>query len=52
MLLFVLHNDAEFWPNPKQFDPERFLPEECAKRNPYSYVPFSMGPRNCIGWFE
>lgn len=48
--IFSLHR-AETWWGPKAhlFNPENFLPETIAKRNPYVYMPFSKGARNCIG---
>ncbi|KAF8763959.1 Cytochrome P450 4V2 like protein [Argiope bruennichi] len=46
---YVLHRDPDVFPDPERFDPERFTPENSAGRNPFAYVPFSAGPRNCLG---
>ncbi|XP_059752927.1 cytochrome P450 3A24-like isoform X1 [Balaenoptera ricei] len=47
--LFVLHNDPELWPEPEEFRPERFSKKNKDSINPYTYLPFGTGPRNCIG---
>ncbi len=51
VLLFFwgTHRHAEYWSEPERFDPERFTPEQDKERNSWSYLPFSAGPRSCIG---
>uniref|UniRef100_A0AAT9UU34 Cytochrome P450 4NT1v1 n=1 Tax=Maconellicoccus hirsutus TaxID=177089 RepID=A0AAT9UU34_MACHI len=47
--VYSLHRDPKNFSNPNAFIPERFSSGELADKNPFSYVPFSAGPRNCIG---
>ena len=46
---YLKHRDARFYPNPDEFDPDRWAPEVRAGRPRYSYFPFGGGPRVCIG---
>ena len=44
-----IHVDPRHWENPQDFIPERFSRESRKNIIPHSYLPFSSGPRNCIG---
>ncbi len=45
----AIHHDKEYYEKPDEFYPEHFSPEKKAARNPYAFMPFGIGPRNCIG---
>jgi cytochrome P450 len=45
---FILHRTEHYWPNPEQFDPDRFIPSEKPKKD-RPFYPFSLGPRRCLG---
>ncbi len=46
---YAIHHSEEFYPQPEKFDPDRFLPEQKAARDQYTFLAFGHGPRNCIG---
>lgn len=47
--IIAYHMDSNCYENPKKFDPERFSDENKSNVNPSMYMPFGIGPRNCIG---
>lgn len=48
--IFFMHRNPAYFPEPTRFKPERFAPGvEIERKNPYVYIPFSAGSRNCIG---
>ncbi|KAG5682570.1 hypothetical protein PVAND_011915 [Polypedilum vanderplanki] len=46
---YKIHRRPDIYNNPEKFDPDNFLPERTANRHYYSYIPFSAGPRSCVG---
>jgi cytochrome P450 len=46
---YLLHRHPGYWWEPEAFRPERFAPEQEASRHPFAYIPFSAGPRHCLG---
>lgn len=45
----AVHFNPEYYPDPHTFKPERFLPENKDKLNPYAFLGFGQGNHNCIG---
>jgi len=58
---YILHRHPAFWSDPEEFRPERFAGTSAAagagavtaveikERHKFSYIPFAVGPRHCIG---
>jgi len=46
---FVTHRHPEYWRDPERFDPDRFAPEALDDIEPFSYFPFLLGRRVCLG---
>ncbi len=45
---YSLHRDPQYFNDPEKFMPERFLAEN-RTHDPFAYLPFGAGPRNCVG---
>ena len=46
---YLLHRHPAFWSEPEEFRPERFAGADAEERHKFAYIPFSVGPRHCIG---
>ncbi|KAF1533045.1 Leukotriene-B4 omega-hydroxylase 3, partial [Eudyptes sclateri] len=49
MSIYGTHHNPDVWPEPQVYNPLRFSLENSQGRSPLAFIPFSAGPRNCIG---
>ena len=47
--IWAVHNDPKVWKNPEKFFPERFLDNQGNFVSSNHVIPFSVGPRHCLG---
>lgn len=47
--IYCIQHDPKYYANPEKFDPERFSEDNKDHIVPGSFIPFGVGPRNCIG---
>lgn len=49
--LYAIHRDPRHWEQPDSFMPDRFIDDNSGTLlpRPKSWVPFNIGPRNCVG---
>jgi cytochrome P450 len=46
---YFIQRHPDLWEEPDRFNPDRFRPENSKQRHRLATIPFSAGPRNCIG---
>ncbi|VDO71938.1 unnamed protein product [Haemonchus placei] len=46
---FGTHRDPKYFERPRDFWPDHFDVDSCSNRSAYAFIPWSAGPRNCIG---
>ncbi|TWH42612.1 cytochrome P450 [Dulcicalothrix desertica] len=46
---WTLHRRSDYFPEPLRFDPDRFNSQHKDNIHKFAYLPFSGGPRICIG---
>ena len=46
---YFIQRHPDLWEEPDRFNPDRFGPDNARRRHRLATIPFSTGPRNCIG---
>ncbi|HEY5791888.1 MAG TPA: cytochrome P450, partial [Chthoniobacterales bacterium] len=46
---WLMHRHRKLWSQPDEFNPDRFETPEGKESAKCAYLPFSMGPRVCVG---
>lgn len=47
--IYAIQRDPDIYPNPDNFDPERFTNDKIKTRHSMAHLPFGDGPRHCSG---
>ena len=46
---YFIQRHPDLWEEPDRFNPDRFRPDNAKRRHRLATIPFSVGPRNCVG---
>jgi cytochrome P450 len=49
IIVYVVHRNPRYFPDPERFDPERFLRAGPESLPAHAYLPFGAGRRGCVG---
>ncbi|NNL11474.1 MAG: cytochrome P450 [Pseudomonadales bacterium] len=51
VLVDHIHHSEQYWSNPGEFDPDRWLPQRAEhKKHPFQWIPFGGGAHKCLGF--
>ncbi len=49
IFIYGVHHDSRFYSNPDEWNPQNFDSDRVTNRHSYSFIPFGIGPRMCVG---